>query len=59
MIDKAAGEFKCDSCNQWADLPTHGFGMKRVCKDCKESLEKEVSYEVDKKRLHSQLQNVT
>ena len=42
MIDKATGEFKCDSCNQWADLPTYGFGLKRVCKECKEALEKEV-----------------
>ena len=53
MIDRATVEFKCDSCNRWFNLPGEGFGMRRVCKDCKEALEKEVSYEIDKRRLHS------
>ena len=42
MIDRATGEFKCDSCKRWFNLPGEGFGMKRVFKDCKEALEKEV-----------------
>ena len=53
MIDRATDEFKCDSCNRWFNLPGEGFGMRRVCKECKEALEKEVSYEVDKRKLHS------